>query len=76
MSAWTPERRAAQAAAIQRWRPWEHATGPRTPEGKARVALNGYRGGRRRQERLILHALRAGLNARQDALRNIQNVKR
>jgi hypothetical protein len=22
-------------------RPWEHATGPRTPEGKARAAANG-----------------------------------
>ncbi len=22
-------------------RPWEHTTGPRTPEGKAKVAMNG-----------------------------------
>lgn len=42
MSAWTVERRARQAEAIRRWRPWEHSTGPRTPEGKARSSRNAY----------------------------------
>ena len=37
---WTPERRARQAALIRTWRPWEHSTGPRTPEGKAQAAEN------------------------------------
>ena len=37
---WTPERRARQASAIRSWRPWEKSTGPRTPEGRARSALN------------------------------------
>lgn len=40
-SRWTPERRAKAAEAIQRWRPWERSTGPRTAEGKARSAMNG-----------------------------------
>ena len=37
----TPEglERLRQAALTNR--PWEHSTGPRTPEGKARVAANG-----------------------------------
>ena len=39
------ERRARQAQAIHRWRPWEHSTGPRTAEGKARSARNAYAGG-------------------------------
>ena len=26
-------------------KPWEHATGPRTLEGKAKVARNAYKGG-------------------------------
>jgi hypothetical protein len=39
---WTPERKFIQAIAIQRWRPWEHSTGPRTPRGKAQAALNAY----------------------------------
>ena len=27
------------------WKPWEHATGPRTLKGKAKVARNAYTGG-------------------------------
>ena len=42
---WTPERRARQAELIHHWKPWERSTGPRTPEGKARVAKNAYKGG-------------------------------
>ena len=42
---WTPERRAKQAEAIQRWKPWERSTGPRSPEGKAVVSRNGWKGG-------------------------------
>ena len=41
LSGWTPERRFIQAVAIQRWRPWDHSTGPKTPEGKAKSAENG-----------------------------------
>jgi hypothetical protein len=41
---WTPEQRARQAAAIQRWRPWDTTKGPKTPEGKAKVGRNAYRG--------------------------------
>ena len=37
---WTPERRARQAAMIRTWKPWERSTGPRTIDGKARVARN------------------------------------
>lgn len=42
---WTPERRARQAELIASWKPWRHATGPRTPDGKARASLNAYKGG-------------------------------
>ena len=35
---WSPERRQRQREAIQRWKPWEQSTGPRTPEGKAKAA--------------------------------------
>ena len=54
---WTPERRARQAELIHRWKPWEKATGPRTAEGKAKVARNAFKGG----ERALLGALRAVL---------------
>ena len=55
---WTPERRARQAALIRTWKPWEQATGPRTDEGKARTARNGFKGGLW----LELHKLRKTMN--------------
>ena len=43
---WTPERRAKQAEAIKRWKPWEKSTGPRTEEGKrassGNALVHGY----------------------------------
>ena len=41
---WRPERREKARAAIHRWKPWQSSTGPRTPEGKARVAQNANQG--------------------------------
>ncbi|HAO32415.1 MAG TPA: hypothetical protein DCQ84_05580 [Candidatus Competibacteraceae bacterium] len=52
MSAWTPERRAKQAALIHTWKPWERSTGPRTAEGKAVASRNSWKhGGRSREMR-------------------------
>lgn len=44
---WTPEQRERQREAIKTWKPWEQSTGPKSPEGKARVSQNGWRGGQR-----------------------------
>ena len=55
---WTLERRARQAELIHRWKPWERATGPRTPEGKARMAQNAYKGGMRPLLRDLARGLR------------------
>ena len=41
---WTPERRAKQAEAIRRWKPWERSTGPKTEEGKAASSRNADKG--------------------------------
>jgi hypothetical protein len=41
------ERRRREAALIRTWQPWQHATGPRTAEGKKWSARNAYRGGYR-----------------------------
>ena len=30
---------------IHTWKPWQSSTGPRTAEGKAKVAQNSFRGG-------------------------------
>ncbi len=59
-TAWTPERRARQAARIRIWAPWARSTGPKTATGKAKSARNSYKhGGRARDMRLISRALSA-----------------
>ena len=55
---WTPERRARQAELIRHWQPWTGSTGPRTAEGKAKAAMNRYRGGTREMLRALRRALR------------------
>lgn len=60
---WTPERRQRQAELIQRWRPWEQSTGPKTPEGKAVVAQNPYKGGHRQKWRELAKQLNVELAA-------------
>jgi len=55
---WTPERRARQAEAIRRWKPWEKSTGPVTAAGKRRAAKNAAKGWRRQWA-----ALRRSLSA-------------
>ena len=48
---WTPERRAKQAELIRQWKPWAKSTGPKSTEGKQRVARNAWTGGNRAQLR-------------------------
>jgi hypothetical protein len=55
---WTEERRQRQRELIQRWKPWEKSTGPRTAEGKAKVARNSYKGGVRPLLRKLSKALK------------------
>ena len=56
---WTQERRQRQSQAIRRWSPWNRATGPRTPVGKATSSRNAFKGGRRAALRADLAHLRA-----------------
>jgi hypothetical protein len=58
MSAWTPARRARQSQQIQRWKPWEKSTGPKSPEGKARSAKRGDKGGTRALLKAVAAVLR------------------
>ena len=59
-SGWSPERRAKHAAAIQKWKPWEKSTGPKTVAGKATASQNAYKHGFRGAEWMgLLDALAA-----------------
>jgi DNA invertase Pin-like site-specific DNA recombinase len=53
LNGWTAERRKRQSELIRQIRPWKRSTGPRTPEGKARAAKNGYRGAQRQMHRSL-----------------------
>lgn len=55
MNGWTAERRARQAELIRTWKPWEKSTGAKTPEGKARVSQNAYKGNPRKQLMELTH---------------------
>lgn len=55
---WTQERRAQQAARIRQQKPWLQSTGPKTEQGKAKVARNAYKGGAWK----AMQALRSRLN--------------
>lgn len=44
---------------IQRWKPWEKSTGPRTAEVKASSSRNGYKRGERQSLRPLAKLLRS-----------------
>lgn len=66
MSAWTPERRQRQREAIQRWKPWNQSTGPKSPEGKARVARNAWTGGHTVMLRQLVEELNQAMREQRD----------
>ena len=63
---WTPERRAKQAELIKQWMPWKQSTGPKSIEGKARVAANAWTGGHRAQLRELTKMVNDELKAARD----------
>ncbi|SMG25651.1 hypothetical protein SAMN06265784_102453 [Paraburkholderia susongensis] len=69
---WTPERRAKQAEAIKRWKPWEQSTGPKSREGEAVSSQNGLTHGMRSREWLEKqHEVAALLRACRDRLKKV-----
>ena len=41
---WTQAQRLEQAQKIKTWQPWQHSTGAKTAEGKARCSQNANKG--------------------------------
>lgn len=65
---WTLEQRQRQREAIVRWKPWEQSTGPRSPEGKARVSRNGWKGGHRQKLRELVRMVNDEIRSARDTL--------
>jgi hypothetical protein len=50
MNGWTLERKTRQAQLIQRWKPWQKSSGPKTKSGKAACRMNAKKHGLRSLE--------------------------
>ena len=72
VNGWTLERRARQAALIRQWQPWAKSTGPRTAEGKARVARNADKGGRWQEFRDLMKEMNRMLREQRQGLKRIK----
>ena len=55
---WTTEQRRQQSLRIRQWQPWQHSTGAKTVEGKAKASRNAFKGGFRLQLKSINKLLR------------------
>ena len=65
---WTQERRKKQSEAIRRWKPWQQSTGPKSPEGKAAVSGNAWKGGEWLKLRQAIKALNQAMQEQRDSL--------
>ena len=72
---WTPERRAKQSQAIKEWKPWAKSTGAKTPEGKAVVSRNAFKGGHRPHLRQLAKDLAEELQYTQRLIEEHQGLK-
>jgi hypothetical protein len=59
---WTTARKAKQSAQIHLWQPWSKSTGARTPQGKAVVSRNAFKGGHRPYLRQLAKELAEEVN--------------
>lgn len=68
---WTEEQRQRQREAIQKWKPWEQSTGPRTAEGKAKASRNGDKGGTWAEVRVLRKLANELLRGQRELLRRV-----
>lgn len=68
---WTPEQRQRQREAIQRWKPWQQSTGPRSPEGKATASRNALTSGDTVRLRRVMKELNQALREYREMLRRL-----
>lgn len=68
MNGWSKERRERQAELIRQWQPWAKSTGPKSAEGKERVARNAWRGGHRQKLRELAKMVNDEIRAARRAI--------
>ena len=69
---WSPERRQRQREAIQKWKPWDKSTGPKTKEGKTKAAANSHKHGLYdAHSRDLMRALNAHLREQRQMLKRL-----
>ena len=71
---WTQEQRDRQATLIQNWQPWLESTGPKSEEGKRRVATNACKGYRRPKLRALNKELSELLQQAQVLLNDLEEI--
>jgi hypothetical protein len=73
---WTPERRAKQSAHIHQWRPWAKSTGAKTPQGKAVVSRNAFKGGHRNQFRELARLINVEIHKSHELLASLRQPQK
>lgn len=71
---WSPERRAKQSQAISQWQPWTKSTGAKTPQGKAVVSRNAFKGGHRPHLRQLAKDLAEEFQYTQRLVQTYKNI--
>ena len=71
---WSPERRAKQSAQIHQWRPWAKSTGAKTPQGKAVVSRNAFKGGHRPHLRQLAKEVAEELRYAQQLVQSSRDI--
>ena len=70
---WTPEQRQRQREAIQKWKPWEQSTGPKSHDGRQRVSRNAWTGGHRTQLRELSKLVNAEVRAARELVTRVRH---
>ena len=65
---WTLEQRQRQKEAIQKWKPWEQSSGPKSADGKKVASHNAWTGVYLIQMRMLIKQLNKVLREQKEGL--------
>lgn len=68
---WTLEQRAQQSVKIRQWQPWQHSTGAKTDEGKAKASRNAFKGGLMQNIKLLGKQLNSLMREQKQRIKDI-----